>query len=120
HNHRGLRIRTPLTICGRRREVITPDAVDGLSPEPARDPLEGDRGLVRNWRLSPFAALPDGKDPMYAEIPGASQEWKTISTERNGLVNLTREYGRPVPEPNRAVAWLKTTITSDRKQTKKV
>ena len=45
---------------------------------------------------------------------------KTISTERNGLVNLSREYGRPLPEPNRAIAWLKTTITSDRKQTKKV
>jgi len=45
---------------------------------------------------------------------------KTISTERNGLVNLSREYGRPLPEPNRAVAWLKTTIISDRKQTKKV
>jgi len=57
---------------------------------------------------------------MYNEMPGASQEWKTISTERNGLVNLSREYGRPLPEPNRAVAWLKTTITSDRKQTKKV
>lgn len=53
-------------------------------------------------------------------MPRASQEWKTISTERNGLVNLSREYGRPLPEPNRAVAWLKTTMTSDRKQTKKV
>jgi hypothetical protein len=53
-------------------------------------------------------------------MPGASQEWKTISTERNGLVNISREYGRPLPEPNRAVAWLKTTITSDKKQTKKV
>jgi hypothetical protein len=57
---------------------------------------------------------------MYNEMPGGSQEWKTISTERNGLVNLSRVYGRPLPEPNRAVAWLKTTITSDRKQTKKV
>ena len=105
--------------------VITPDAVEGLSPEPAKDPLDGDRGLIRNWRLSPFSALPNGKDPMYSdmpgnEMPGASQEWKTISTERNGLVNLSRQYGRPLPEPNRAVAWLKTTITSERKQTKKV
>ena len=36
------------------------------------------------------------------------------------LVNFSRQYGRPLPEPNRAVAWVKTTITSDRKQTKKV
>jgi hypothetical protein len=53
-------------------------------------------------------------------MPGASQEWRPISTERRGLVNLSRVFGRPVPEPNRGVAWLKTTIASDTKQTKKV
>jgi hypothetical protein len=113
----GLRLQGPGTFANM---VITPDAVDGLSPEPARDPLEGDLGLIRNWRLSTFSALPNAKDPTYNEMPGTSQEWKTISTERGGLVNLSREYGRPLPEPNRAVAWLKTTIASDSKQTKKV
>lgn len=113
----GLRLQGPGTFANM---VITPDAVEGLSPEPVRDPLEGDRRLVRNWRLSAFAALPNGKDPMYGEMPGASQGWKAIATERNGLVNLSREYGLPLAEPNRAVAWLKTTITSERKQTKKV
>jgi hypothetical protein len=53
-------------------------------------------------------------------MPAASQPWKPIHTERTGLVNLSREYGLPVRAPNRAVAWLKTTITSDRKQTKNV
>jgi len=113
----GLRLQGPATFANL---VITPDAVDGLSPEPARDPLEDDYGLIRNWRLSAFAALPNGKDPMYNEMPGASPEWKTISTERNGLANISRMYGKPLPEPTRALAWLKTTITSDRKQTKKV
>ena len=113
----GLRLQGPGTFANM---VIIPDAVDGLSPEPARDPLDRDRGLARNWRLSTFSALPNGKEPVYNEMPGASQEWKTISTERKGLVNLSREYGRPLPGTNRAVAWLKTTITSDRRQTKKV
>ncbi|WP_321477202.1 hypothetical protein [uncultured Paludibaculum sp.] len=113
----GLRLQGPGTFANM---VITPNAVDGLSPEPARDPTDGDRGLVRNWRLSAFSPLPNGQDPMYSEVPSAGQEWKTIGTERNGLVNLSREYGRPLPGPNRAVAWLKTTITSDKKQTKKV
>jgi len=113
----GLHLEGPGTFAN---IVITPDAVDGLSPEPAKDPTDEDRGLVRNWRLSTFSSLLNRKDPVYREMPGASEEWKTISTERNGLVNLSREYGRPLPEPNRAVAWLKTTITSDRKQTKKV
>jgi hypothetical protein len=113
----GLQLQGPGTFANM---VITPDAVDGLSPEPDRDPLEEDPNVIRNWRLSPFSALPNGKDAMYSEMPGASQEWKTITAERNALVNISREYGRPLPEPNRAVAWLKTTITSDKKQTKKV
>ena len=113
----GLRLQGPATFANM---VITPDAVEGLSPEPVRDPLDGDYRLLRSWRLSTFSALPIGKDPIYNEMPAASQEWKTVSTERNGLVNLSRQYGRPLPEPNRAVAWLKTTVSSDSKQTKKV
>jgi hypothetical protein len=112
----GLRLQGPGTFANM---VITPAAVDGLSPEPARDPLEGDRSLIRNWRLSTFSALPNGKDAVYSEMPRASQEWQPISTERRGLVNISRVFGKPSPDPNRAVAWLKTTITSDRKQTKK-
>ncbi len=101
--------------------VITPDAVDGLSPEPEKDPTEGDPRLVRSWLLSKFSELPNNKDPMYTEMPGNEMpnEWKAIHTERNGLVNLSREYGHPI-KSGRAVAWLKTTITSNKKQTKKV
>jgi len=112
-----LRLQGPATFANL---VITPDTVDGLSPEPLRDPMEGDIGLVRNWRLSTVAALPDGKEPVYNEMPGASPEWKTISAERNGLVNISRVYGKPLPDPNRAVTWLKTTISSERKQAKEV
>jgi hypothetical protein len=113
----GLHLEGPGTFANM---VITPDSVDGLSPEPAQDPTEGDGGLIRNWRVSTFSALPSGREPLYNEMPGGSTEWKTMTTERQGLVNLSREYGRPMPQPKRAVAWLKTTIASDRKQTKKV
>lgn len=34
-------------------------------------------------------------------------------------MNIGRQYGE-LPEPTRSAAWLKTTITSDRKQTKKL
>jgi hypothetical protein len=113
----GLRLQGPGTFANM---VITPHAVDGLSPEPARDPSDVDRGLVRNWQLSTVSALPNGKDPIYDEMPRASQEWKTIGTERGGLANLSREYGLPAREATRALAWLKTTIASDGKQAKKV
>jgi hypothetical protein len=113
----SLRLQGPATFAN---VAITPDAVDSLSPDPARDPQDADPGMVRNWRLSKFSVLPEGKDPVYNEMPGASQQWKALGTERNGLLNLSREYGLPVHEPNRALAWLKTTITSDRKQIKKL
>jgi hypothetical protein len=113
----GLHLQGPATFAN---IVITPDAVEGLTPEPAGDPLDGDRGLVRNWQLSKSASLPNGKDPLYPEMPRASQEWRSISTERRGLVNISRVFGKPLPESSRAVAWLRTTITSDKKQTKKV
>src|SRR5262245_9954861 len=103
----GLRLQGPATFANM---VITHDTVEDLAQEPARDPLDDDRSLVRNWRLSAFSALPNGKVPMYGEMPAASQQWRTISTERKGLLNLSREYGRPLPEQKRAVAWLKTTI----------
>ena len=111
----GLRLQGPGTFANM---VITPDA-GGLSPEPARDPLDGDRGLVRHWRSPVFRAA-ERHGAHIHEMPGALPEWKTLAAERSGLVNLSREYGRPLPEPKRAVAWLKTTIASERQQTKKV
>src|SRR5499427_5141455 len=54
----GLRLQGPATFANM---VINPDAVGGLSPEPAGDPLDGDRRLIRNWRLSTFSPLPNGK-----------------------------------------------------------
>jgi hypothetical protein len=111
----GVRLEGPATFANM---VITPDAVDGLSPEPARDPMDGDRSMVRSWHLSSFSTLTNGKEPMYSDMPAASREWKAINSERNGLINISRVYGLPLHEPNRAVAWLKTTIRSDTKQRK--
>jgi hypothetical protein len=111
----GLHFQGPATFANL---VITPGAVEGLSPEPGADPLDGDPGLVRSWRLSRYSALPNGKAPMYDGMPG--QGWQSIAAERRGLVNISRVFGRPVAEPDKAVAWLKTTIASDTKQSKQV
>jgi hypothetical protein len=113
----GLRLEGPGTFANL---VITPGAVDGLAREPAKDSSDGDRGLIRRWQLSNYSTLASGKEPAYGDMPAVSQGWRSIGTERGGLLNLSREYGLPVHEPNRAVAWAKTTISSDRKQTKKV
>src|SRR5215472_409213 len=46
----ALRLQGPATFANL---TITPDVVEGLTPEPVKDPTEGDRGLVREFRLSP-------------------------------------------------------------------
>ncbi|MGC4051309.1 MAG: hypothetical protein QM757_18280 [Paludibaculum sp.] len=99
--------------------VVTSGSVEGLSPEVPGDPLDGDRGVVRNWRLSNYSALPNGKDPVYEGMPGLPREWQAISAERRGLINISRVFGRPLAQPTRALAWLKTTITSDQEQSKR-
>jgi len=113
----GVRLRGPATFANL---VITPGAVEGLSPEPVKDLTEEDRNLVRDWRLSAVSTLLPGKEPVYSEMPAASQAWKPIHTERNGIVNISREYGLPVHAPDRGLVWVKTTIRSDSRQTRKV
>jgi hypothetical protein len=97
--------------------VITPGATEGLSGEPEADPTASDARFVRNWQLSAASELGEGKDPSYGEMPAASVEWKPISAELGGLIDITREYGLPMDRPKRSMAWIKTTIDSDKAQT---
>ena len=99
---------------------VTPDAVEGLSAQAEKDATAEDRHFVRNWQLAPYSALPADKEPSAADLPDPSAAWLPLAAERNGLVNITRQYGLPLPRPDRAVAWLKTTIVSDKIQSKKV
>jgi hypothetical protein len=113
----GMRLLGPATYANL---TITPDALEGLTPEAVKDPTEGDRGLVREFRLSPVSVAPETHAARYEEMPPASAEWKTIDAEGRGLINLSRVYGLPARVPNQATAWLKTSIASDRKQTMQV
>jgi hypothetical protein len=97
--------------------VITPGATEGLSAEPETDPTATDARFVRNWQLSAASELGEGKEPSYGEMPSASAEWKPISAELGGLIDVTREYGLPLDRPKRSMAWIKTTIDSDKAQT---
>src|SRR5580692_9341883 len=97
--------------------VVIPGATEGLSAEPEADPTAKDVHLVRDWQLSTASELPEGKDPSYAEMPAASAQWKPITAELGGLIDITREYGLPLERPKRSMAWIKTTIDSDKAQT---
>ncbi len=100
--------------------TVARDAVDGLSPEPSPDPAAEDARLVRNWQVSAAATRPSGHDLAYAEMPAGSAPWSAIVAERYGLVNLSRRYGSPTGRGADAIAWLKTSIDSDRDQDKHV
>jgi hypothetical protein len=97
--------------------VVTPGATEGLSPEPEADPTANDTHLVRDWWLSSVSELGEGKEPSYGELPAASAEWKPITAELGGFIDISRVYGLPLERPKRSMAWIKTTINSDKAQT---
>lgn len=100
--------------------TVMPGATEGLTPEPASDPTEGDKRFVRDWLVSESSPLADGKEPALTEMPGAAQNWTPLAAERGGLVNLSRQMGLPTGHKVRALAWLKTEIDADSAQTNHV
>ncbi|HTJ29121.1 MAG TPA: hypothetical protein VL346_01385 [Acidobacteriaceae bacterium] len=100
--------------------TVTPDAVAGLSADAEPDATAGDERYVRHWSLSPFAKLEAGQSPVLADMPGADAKWMTLDAERDGLVDVSRAYGIPDGREKRTVAWLKTTIHSEKAQEKHV
>jgi hypothetical protein len=100
--------------------VITPDAVQGVGDAPEKDATASDRRYVRSWQIAPFSKLAADQVPEIADFPGAGVQWSSLQAERAGLVNVSRMYGLPLPRPERAMVWLKTTIHSDKEQKKHV
>lgn len=74
--------------------------------------------LLRDWMVSPQCFVPPGLIPDYADLPRSSG-WTAIHAERSGLVNLTR-LCEAAPRAVGALAWLRTSVVSDRDQAKPV
>jgi hypothetical protein len=84
--------------------VVTPDATEGLSPVAGADPFYNDTRYIRQWSVSQPVDLPKGRELTNEDLPKQNTEWTKITTERRGLVNLTRLYGNST---TRRVVWLK-------------
>lgn len=107
--------------------VIKPDAVEGLSPAQGYISTYNDTRYLRNWQVSPASDFPYGKEIVPAalpymggtrakhDLPDSTTKWTMITAEDRGIVNLTRLFGK-VDNNKRRLAWLKTTIESDRAQ----
>jgi hypothetical protein len=105
-----------------------------LAPAPAAAPEapapEPADGFLRRWRVSPASVLataPDpasqlalGVQPDYAAMPAPGAAWTDVRAEQKGLVNLSRERGSARDGALVSLAWAKTTLLSERAQTKTV
>lgn len=100
--------------------TVNPGAVEGLSPKPEKDSTAADPGYIRNWQIAPFSTLDNNHEPTSNDLPPSTAAWQPLTAERGGLVNVSREFGLPLPRPARAIVWLKTAITSNKDQTKNV
>jgi len=98
--------------------TVTPNAVEGLSPDATPDPTANDQGIVRKWQLGPLATFHGGVDPTYADLPGDSSTWTPVSAGRFGMVNLNRLFTFSTQPPR--LTWLRTAVTSDRNQSKRI
>lgn len=106
--------------------VLKPNISDGLSFQSGYDATYSDTRYIRNWELSPSREFPFGKDIIMplpsmngklndSDLPDSTMQWSAIEAERRGIVNLSRKYGM-VPNDGRRLAWLRTTIYSDKAQ----
>src|SRR4029077_5495020 len=106
--------------------IIKPNATEGLSPEAGYTSTYNDTRYLRNWMVSPSKEFPFGKEVMLplqrmdgkivsSELPDSTTQWALIKAESRGLVNLSRVFQHKENEFRR-IAWLKTTIQSDKEQ----
>lgn len=111
----SLRVRGPAIFANLE---ITPGVVDGLPSAGGPDAAAGDRGLVRQWRISPLQPLRAGFTPAYADMPVRPSAWRTVASDRGGLLNLNRQYQISQDPP--AIEWLLFTVKAGRSGAKRV
>ena len=110
--------------------VIKPNATEGLSAEVGYISTYNDTRYIRNWKVSPTINFPFGKDIVMplpsahgklnaSELPDSTTVWTDIKAESRGVVNLSRKFGS-MPNDERRLAWIKTTIHATKAQEKKL
>ncbi|GAB4056034.1 hypothetical protein [Spirosoma litoris] len=106
--------------------LIKPDATEGISPEAGYASIYNDTRYLRNWMVSAPIVFPFGKELILglsstygkgvaSELPDSTTQWQPLKAGSRGVVNLSRLYSHKDKEP-RLLAWLKTTIQSDKAQ----
>ena len=105
---------------------FTPNATEGLSPGAGMDIRSNDTRYLRKWQVYGPLDFSFGKDiiiPLISmngslnksELPDSNAVWKPIEAENRSVINLSRIYKAGVNDQRR-LAWLKTTIVSEKAQ----
>jgi hypothetical protein len=107
--------------------VITPAKPSSAA---AQTVPERKDGFLRHWKISTASVLasvhdpkldaPMGVQPPYASMPPDGKAWKAITAETKGLVNFSHEVGSAKDGSVISLAWAKTTLVSNKAQSKKV
>ncbi len=91
------------------------DETEGLSPLPGVDPTANDPRYVRQWAVSDPVTIPEKVDFSYDLLPDPETKWRVVGTERRGLLNLIRTFGK---NETRSIVWLKIKVDSEKEQQK--
>lgn len=110
--------------------VLAPGKIDRLAPHAATAAVRPDEHFLRHWLASAPFIMPSrmstplgeniGIAPRYAAMPASSTSWRGVAADSDGLLNLTRAYGKAQTGHAIVGVWLKTQIDSDRAQVKQV
>ncbi len=110
--------------------IVRPYATEDLPSSEGYDLTYSDSRYLRNWSVTDPIDFPFGKGVMQGipRSPGIAIDtvlfnstaiWKPLKAERRALVNLTRLFGR-VEQGQRKLVWIKTAISSEADQEKRV
>jgi len=92
--------------------TVEPNAVGRLPAVAEVDPSLREGRYLRHWRVSPSVPTPLDRMPTYLQRPGDGGQWRSVTAERYGVVNLSRLYGSPTDARIGALAWLSTRLRS--------
>lgn len=97
--------------------VIKPNQTEKLSEKEGTDLTNHDPYYIRKWAVCQPIVLPKGRELFEEDLPKSETVWETINSERHGLVNLTRKFGK---NESRRYVWLKVKIRSAMEQNKQM
>jgi len=97
--------------------VLAEGAVHGLSPVPLPDPVANDPRYLRHWEIAPTGPW-QGQEVDWSSCPAATAAWRPLDAGRKGFVDVGREHGTPRGTPD--LAWIRTTVVSERATTRHV